>query len=136
MSKAIGGGLPQAALGGKAEIMGLLDPDLHEGRAPVLAASTFGGNVTALAAGIAAMEQLTPEVHARVQAGGERMRSGIDAIGERHGIPLHATGFGHLYGMHWAPERVVDYRTRMLDDNEKLANLMLGLLNEGVYQYS
>jgi glutamate-1-semialdehyde 2,1-aminomutase len=102
----------------------------------VLAASTFGGNVTALAAGIAAIEQLTPEVHARVQAVGERMRRGIDEIGEKYGIPLHATGFGHLYGMHWAPERVVDYRTRMLDDNEKLANIMLGLLNEGVYQYS
>lgn len=136
MSKAIGGGLPQAAVGGRAEILDLLDPDLHEGRAPVLAASTFGGNVTALAAGIAALEQLTPELHARVQATGERMRSGIDELGRAYGIPLHATGFGHLYGMHWAPERVVDYRTRMLDDNEKLANLMLGLLNEGVYQFS
>ena len=64
------------------------------------------------------------------------MRRGIDEIGEKYAIPLHATGFGHLYGMHWAPERVVDYRTRMLDDNEKLANIMLGLLNEGVYQFS
>ena len=136
MSKTIGGGLPQAALGGRAEIMGLLDPDLHDGRAPVLAASTFGGNVTALAAGIAALEQLTPELHTRMQRVGERMRSGIDELGRSYGIPLHATGFGHLYGMHWAPERVVDYRTRMLDDNEKLANLMLGLMNEGVYQYS
>lgn len=136
MSKSIGGGLPQAAVGGRADIMGLLDPYLHDGRAPVLAASTFGGNVAALAAGIATIEQLTPEVHARVQAVGERMRRGIDEIGEKYGIPLHATGFGHLYGMHWAPERVVDYRTRMLDDNEKLANIMLGLLNEGVYQYS
>jgi glutamate-1-semialdehyde 2,1-aminomutase len=136
MSKAIGGGLPQAAVGGRAAIMDLLDPDRHEGRAPVLAASTFGGNVTALAAGIAALEQLTPEVHAHIQRVGERMRSGIDEIGARYGIPLHATGFGHLSGMHWAPERVVDYRTRMLDDNEKLANIMLGLLNERVYQYS
>jgi glutamate-1-semialdehyde aminotransferase len=39
-------------------------------------------------------------------------------------------------GMHSAPERVVDYRTRMLHDGEKIANLMLGLLNEGVYQYA
>jgi glutamate-1-semialdehyde aminotransferase len=38
--------------------------------------------------------------------------------------------------MHWAPERVVDYRTRMLDDREKLANLMLALMNDGVYQMS
>jgi glutamate-1-semialdehyde aminotransferase len=38
--------------------------------------------------------------------------------------------------MHWAPERVVDYRTRMLDDREKLANLVLALMNDGVYQMS
>ena len=88
MSKSIGGGLPQAAVGGRAEIMGLLDPYLHNGRAPVLAASTFGGNVTALAAGIAAIEQLTPEMHQRVQAVGERMRRGIDEIGEKYAIPL------------------------------------------------
>ena len=34
-------------MGGRADIMDLLDPDCFEGRAPVLAASTFGGNVTA-----------------------------------------------------------------------------------------
>ena len=110
MSKSIGGGLPLAALGGSAELMDLLDPDQNGGRAPVTAASTFGGNLAALAAGIACLELLTPEVHARVQALGERARVGIDAIGARYGIPLHATGFGHLLGMHWAPERVVDYR--------------------------
>ena len=136
MSKSIGGGIPQAAVGGRADIMDLLDPDCYQGRAPVLAASTFGGNVTALASGIAAIEQLTPEVHAHVQRIGERMRLGIDEIGRKYAIPLHATGLGHLYGMHWAPERVVDHRTHMLEDMEKMANIMLGLLNEGVYQFA
>ena len=136
MSKSIGGGLPQAAIGGRAEIMDLLDPELHVGRAPVLAASTFGGNVAALAAGLACLEQLTPEVHERIQATGEYLREGINELGSRFGIPLHATGLGHLYGLQWAEERVIDYRTRMQSDGEKVANIMLGLLNEGVYQYS
>jgi glutamate-1-semialdehyde 2,1-aminomutase len=136
LSKSIGGGLPQAAIGGRAEIMDLLDPDLHEGRAPVLAASTFGGNVAALAAGLACLEQLTPEVHQHIQATGDQLREGIDGVGSRLGVPLHATGLGHLYGLQWAEERVVDYRTRMNSDGEKIANIMLGLLNEGVYQYS
>jgi glutamate-1-semialdehyde 2,1-aminomutase len=136
LSKSIGGGLPQAAIGGRAEIMDLLDPDLHEGRAPVLAASTFGGNVAALAAGLACLEQLTPEVHQHIQATGDQLREGIDGLGSRLGVPLHATGLGHLYGLQWAEERVVDYRTRMNSDGEKIANIMLGLLNEGVYQYS
>jgi glutamate-1-semialdehyde 2,1-aminomutase len=136
MSKSIGGGLPQAALGGAAEIMELLDPDLHGGRAPVLAASTFGGNVAALAAGLASLEQLTPEVHEHIQRTGRQLQEGVDELGRRLGIPLHATGLGHLYGLQWAEERVVDHRTRMNSDAEKIANVMLGLLNEGVYQYS
>jgi glutamate-1-semialdehyde 2,1-aminomutase len=136
MSKAIGGGLPLAAIGGRAEIMNLLEPELHGGIAPVAVASTFGGNVAALAAGIACLELLTPDVHAKMQAMGDRARDGIDELGARYDIPLHASGIGHLFGMHWAPERVVDYRTRMLDDREKLANLVLALMNDGVYQMS
>ena len=137
MSKAIGGGLPLAAVGGRAEIMDLLDPDLHDGRAPVARGVDLRRELAALAAGIACDRA----AHARGARTGAGDR-GADAAGHRrasarsYGIPLHATGFGHLFGMHWAPERVVDYRTRMLDDNEKLANIMLGLMNEGVYQYS
>src|SRR4051794_26376905 len=82
--------------------------------APAAISSTvFGGNQAALAAGIACLEQLTPEVHERMQKLGERARVGIDAIGAKYGVPLHATGFGHILAMHWAPEPVVDYRTRM-----------------------
>jgi len=136
MSKSIGGGLPISAVGGRAEIMDLLDPDLHGGLAPVTSVSTFGGNEASLAAGIACLEQLTPDVHARVQAIGERARNGIDALGEQYGIPLHSSGLGHLFGMHWAPERVVDYRTRMQTDRQKIVNLHLALMNRGYYQMS
>ena len=136
MSKAIGGGLPMAAVGGRSEIMDLLDPELYDGVAPITSVSTFGGNVTSLAAGIKAVELLTPEVHAHIQALGDRVRSGIDELGRAHDIPLHSTGLGHLFGMHWAPERVRDYRTRMQTDREKIVNLHLALLNEGYYQFS
>ena len=136
MSKAIGGGLPMAAVGGRSEIMDLLDPELHGGVAPVASVSTFACNQASLAAGIACLEQLTPDVHARVQAIGDRARSGIDELGRRYDIPLHSTGLGHLFGMHWAPEPVVDYRTRMQVDREKIVNLHLALMNEGYYQMS
>jgi len=136
MSKAIGGGLPMSALGGRSELMDLLDPELYGGKAPVTSVSTFGGNQVSLAAGIAALELLTPEVHARVQAMGDRARNGIDELGRRYDIPLHSSGLGHLFGMHWAPERVVDYRTRMQSDRAKIVNLHLALMNQGYYQMS
>jgi glutamate-1-semialdehyde 2,1-aminomutase len=136
MSKAIGGGLPLSAAGGRAEIMDLLDPELHAGVAPVTSVSTFGGNQASLAAGIAALELLTPEAHARIRSLGDRARNGIDELGRTYDVPLHSSGLGHLFGMHWAPERVVDYPTRMQSDRTKIVNLHLALMNEGYYQMS
>jgi glutamate-1-semialdehyde 2,1-aminomutase len=136
MSKVIGGGLPLGAVGGRADIMDLLEPKAHDWKAPVVAASTFGGNQVALAAGLACLEQLTPAAHERLQALGQRARDGLDALGQRHGIPLHATGFGHLFNIHWAEERVTDFVTLQHDDREKVANLCLALNNEGYYLFS
>ena len=136
MSKAIGGGLPMSAIGGRCEIMNLMDPDLFGGKAPVASVSTYACNQLSLAAGIAAIKLLTPQVHARLNAIGDRARAGIDALGRRYGIPLHSTGLGHLFGMHWAPERVVDYPTRMKTDRQKIVNLHLALMNQGYYQMS
>lgn len=136
LSKSIGGGLPLGAVGGRAEIMNLLEPKLNDWKAPVVAASTFGGNQAALAAGVACLELLTPEAHARLQALGEKARNGIDEIGRRHGLPLHATGFGHLIAMHWATERVVDSATLAADDHHTINNITLALNNEGYYLFS
>jgi glutamate-1-semialdehyde 2,1-aminomutase len=136
MSKAIGGGLPMSAVGGRVEIMDLLEPELHGGVAPVASVSTFGCNQASLAAGIACLELLTADVHDRIRAMGDRARDGIDELGRRYRIPLHSTGLGHLFGMHWAEERVVDLPTRMASDRERIVNLHLALMNEGYYQMS
>ena len=134
LGKAIGGGLPVSAVGGRGEIMDLLEPDAHGGKAPMGVMSTFGGNQVSLAAGIACLEKLTPEVHNRVNALGIKTRLRINELARRYEIPLHATGLGHLIGIHWAQERVTDYRTRLMDDREKILNINLALDNDGYYQ--
>src|SRR5262249_11039719 len=65
MSKAIGGGLPMAAVGGRSEIMDLLDPELYAGVAPVTSGSTFGGSQPSPAARVARPEPPPPEAPAR-----------------------------------------------------------------------
>jgi glutamate-1-semialdehyde 2,1-aminomutase len=136
LSKSIGGGLPLGAVGGRAEIMNLLEPKVNDWKAPVVAASTFGGNQASLAAGIACLELLTPEAHEKIQSLGKRARDGIDEIGRKHGIPLHSSGFGHLFAIHWAPEPVTDYATLLQDDRNKVNNITLALNNEGYYLFS
>jgi glutamate-1-semialdehyde 2,1-aminomutase len=134
LGKAIGGGLPASAVGGSTELMDLMEPDAHGGVAPLPIMATFGGNQAAMAAGITALQKLTPEAHDTLTALGDRTRAYVNELGEHYGIGLHATGLGHLAGLHWGPERVVDYRTRMLEDREKVVNIMLALNNLGYYQ--
>jgi glutamate-1-semialdehyde 2,1-aminomutase len=59
--KVMGGGLPAAAFGGRAEIMDRLAPT-----GPVYQAGTLSGNPLATAAGLATLRACTPEVYARV----------------------------------------------------------------------
>lgn len=134
LGKAIGGGLPVSAVGGRREIMDLLEPDPSGQRPSMSVMATFGGNSAALAAGIACLEKLTPEAHATLTTRGDRVREHINALGTKYGVPLHATGLGHLIGVHWAEDRVVDYATRMKDDRDKVQNINLVLDNEGYYQ--
>jgi glutamate-1-semialdehyde 2,1-aminomutase len=109
---------------------------VNDWKAPVVAASTFGGNQAALAAGIACLELLTPEAHEKIQSLGKRARDGVDEIGRKHGIPLHSSGFGHLFAIHWAPEPVTNYETLLQDDRNKVNNITLALNNEGYYLFS
>ncbi|MCG2969120.1 aminotransferase class III-fold pyridoxal phosphate-dependent enzyme, partial [Escherichia coli] len=59
--KVIGGGLPTAALGGRAEVMDYLAP-----LGPVYQAGTLSGNPVAMAAGIAQLTHATDEVYAHL----------------------------------------------------------------------
>ena len=79
--KIIGGGLPIGAVGGKAEIMALLDPTVGP---PVLASGgTFSGNPLSAIAGYAALTQLTPEEFARLEVLGDDLRARANAIFRR-----------------------------------------------------
>ncbi len=71
--KVIGGGLPLAAYGGRADIMDLIAP-----AGPVYQAGTLSGNPVAVAAGIATLEQLgTPGIYAKLEASARKLEDGL-----------------------------------------------------------
>jgi glutamate-1-semialdehyde 2,1-aminomutase len=78
LGKAIGGGLPVGAFGGRADVMALFDPG---GPDPLEHGGTFTANPPTMRAGLAALELLTPPEIARVNALGERLRAGLAALG-------------------------------------------------------
>lgn len=131
LGKAIGGGLPLGAFGGRADIMHLVDPVLYPYDRPVRHASTVGGIPICLAAGIAQLEQLTSEVHDHLEDLGERARRGVAELAGRHGVPLQATGIGQFVGLHWTSTPVTDIDAAFTSDQEVVNALSLGLVNAG-----
>lgn len=63
--KIIGGGMPVGLYGGRNDIMSTIAPN-----GPVYQAGTLSGNPVAMAAGLATLEQLTPDVYIQLQQKG------------------------------------------------------------------
>lgn len=102
--KVIGGGMPLAALGGRAELMDLLAP-----LGPVYQAGTLSGNPLAVAAGLATLRLATPDVYARVDAAADALATAVhealDAAGVAHVVPRA----GSLFSVAFREGEVRDY---------------------------
>jgi glutamate-1-semialdehyde 2,1-aminomutase len=98
LGKYIGGGSSFGAFGGRADIMRRFDP-----REPgaLTHAGTFNTNVISMAAGVAGMTKvLTPEAIRALNARGDALRDGLNALFRRRGARLQATGLGSVIGLH------------------------------------
>ena len=129
-AKIIGGGFPVGAFGGRAEIMAQYDPRRAD---HLYQSGTFNGNPVTMAAGVAAMEELTPDAFARLNAFGDKLRAGLEEAGRAAGVPLVATGLGSLVNLHLTAGAVNDYRSAARSDREAHRLLHLALLNRGVF---
>jgi glutamate-1-semialdehyde 2,1-aminomutase len=92
--KVMGGGLPAAAFGGRAELMDLLAPV-----GPVYQAGTLSGNPLATAAGLATLRACTPEVYQRVDAAAATVaKLAAEALTEA-GVPFRLQEAGSLFSV-------------------------------------
>lgn len=80
MGKVIGGGFPIGAVGGREPVMAITDPSRSR---PVLWGGTFSGNPVSLAAGMAALRAYGSSEIERLNAGGDALRSRLEAGGLR-----------------------------------------------------
>ena len=121
LGKIVGGGLPLAAFGGRAEIMDRLAP-LGE----VYQAGTLAGNPLATAAGLAMLERLDDSVYDELERRGARLEVGIAAYGRVQRVGAMATLF-----MTDTPVRDFDDAQRC--DTERYGALFRHLLARGIY---
>ncbi|MGA7911270.1 MAG: aspartate aminotransferase family protein [Candidatus Dormiibacterota bacterium] len=129
LGKIIGGGLPVAAFGGRADVMQLLDPR----REPNLAqGGTYNGNPLGMAAGLATMTELTPDVYVELNRKGARVSEQLSEVFASHGVQAQVNGVGSLFAIHFTDRPVVDYRTKAASNQRMSRDFFLGLVNHGV----
>ncbi|MDG0866879.1 aspartate aminotransferase family protein [Candidatus Lucifugimonas marina] len=127
--KVVGGGMPVGAFGGREDIMSMWDPS--GGGATVQHAGTFNGNPMTAAAGVATLENLTPEKYEYLDNLGESLRTKLRALFAELEVPMGVTGVASLFALQFTPTEVVDYRTFATNDKNMLNIMFIGLLNEG-----
>ena len=129
--KIIGGGMPVGAFGGRRDIMALFDPGAPGG-ARIAHAGTFNANPMTLLAGEAVIRALTPAVYRRMAELGESLRDKLRAALAEAGVPAQVTGIASLFGIHFTPRPIRNYRDVVTGDAEMTRAVFTGLLNEGV----
>lgn len=126
--KVLGGGFPLAAYGGSAEYMRQVAPD-----GPIYQAGTLSGNPVAVAAGIATLERLTPEVYAALEATGQRLEQGMQRIIDAHDYPLSQQRVGAMFGLFFHPGPIREHSDVKACDFDKFNAFFHAMLKRGVY---
>ncbi|WP_225027908.1 aspartate aminotransferase family protein [Xinfangfangia pollutisoli] len=132
LGKVIGGGFPVGAVGGRRDVMAVFDPTA--GAPAVPHGGTFSANPMTMMAGIAALEDLTPEAFQHLDRLGALFDQGIAACFARHGIPGQVTGLGSLRRVHLSDAPLSDFRSTFAagDGAKRVAALARALFEAGV----
>jgi glutamate-1-semialdehyde 2,1-aminomutase len=127
--KIIGGGLPVGAFGGRAEIMDLLAP-----LGPVYQAGTLSGNPLAMAAGIAALEELQfTGAYCALEELGEQLEAGMKDAAKSAGVPMQFNLCGSMFCGYFTSEPVHNLADAMKSDRERFKRFFHGMLEAGIY---
>jgi len=133
LGKIIGGGLPVGAFGGRADIMDLLAP-----LGPVYQAGTLSGNPLAMAAGIAALEELgakpkSTNIYTGLEAVGHQLESGMKEAAKSAKIPVTFNRCGSMFCGYFTSGPVNNLDDALKSDRERFKRYFHGMLAEGVY---
>jgi glutamate-1-semialdehyde 2,1-aminomutase len=126
--KVLGGGLPLAAFGGRAEIMDRLAP-----LGPVYQAGTLSGNPLATAAGLAVLARLDSAAYATLDATAATLADGLGQALADAGLAAQVPRVGPLVGLFFSETPVVDYGSAQAADGKRYARFFHEMLARGVY---
>jgi len=127
LAKAISGGLPAAAFGGREDLMRLIERGVSQ-------MGTYNGNPLVSHVGLVTLtEVLTPEAYQYLARLGSRLVQGCQAAIDRHGIPAHTVDLGAKGCVSYRPTPMKDYRDFLDSRPELFAASYPWLLNRGIF---
>jgi glutamate-1-semialdehyde 2,1-aminomutase len=125
--KVVGGGMPLAALGGRAEVMDALAPV-----GPVYQAGTLSGNPLSVAAGLATLRLATPDVYARVDAAASTVATALSGALAQAGVTHAVPRAGSLFGVAFLPEAPLSYAAAQTQEAWRYPAFFHAMLDAGV----
>ncbi|MGC5009425.1 glutamate-1-semialdehyde 2,1-aminomutase [Streptosporangium sp. DT93] len=126
--KVMGGGLPAAAFGGRADVMAHLAPE-----GPVYQAGTLSGNPLACAAGLATLRACDEGVYDQVDAAALVIgRATADALAAA-GVPHRLQRAGSLFSVFFTEEPVTDFAVAQTQNTAAYRAFFHAMLDQGVY---
>src|ERR1035441_9170739 len=128
LGKFIGGGLPMGVLGGRAEIMEVLDPHRPE---PLYHGGSFNGNLLSSVAGRVSLEHFTAETITAMDARAGSLRAALVHGAGPLGLPLSVVGDGWVLGA-YVPDTLERHDGNTFNAGEPTQLLHLAALTHGV----
>ena len=125
--KVVGGGMPLAALGGRAELMQLLAPV-----GPVYQAGTLSGNPLATAAGLATLRLAGEAVYATVDRRSLELQAAVGEALSAASVPHHISAAGSLFSVFFREGAVTNYEEAKAQDQGAFARFFHSMLDQGV----
>jgi glutamate-1-semialdehyde 2,1-aminomutase len=133
LGKIVGGGLPLAAYGGRADVMNHVLP-----AGKVFQAGTLAGNPLAVAAGTATLEELRDHSpYAQLERHGSRLEAGFRAAAAAAGVPVWVARVGSMMTMFFQrgpePVPVTGWQTASQSDTARYGRFFWAMIDRGVY---
>lgn len=130
LGKVIGGGLPVGAVGGARAIMERLAPE-----GPVFHAGTFSGNPVAVAAGLAALTEISrPGFYERLGTMTQGLMDGLRRHAEDAGIGLATVSIGGMFGFFFTGRPQVTRFSEVMEcDVARFRRFFHAMLDQGIY---
>ncbi|WP_419897501.1 aminotransferase class III-fold pyridoxal phosphate-dependent enzyme [Roseomonas sp. USHLN139] len=129
LGKVIGGGFPVGGVGGRAELLAVVDPAAPR----ALASGTFSGNPVTMAAGLASVQALTPGAIAHIDRLAQLLEAGLQAEAAARSVPLFTRRVGSMLGLFFYDPGAGAVATATRPDAAFTQELHLAMLLEGLF---